>query len=168
LRVASEPLWLSVGRAFVGVTEIPGAMSNPAILRWAVDINAPAFTNDDTAWCAVWANRLFQACQLPMSGTGFDLVRARSFLDWGQPLSAPALGCVLVFKRPEGHHVGLYVGERADAYLVLGGNQSNAVGYTWIAKDRLVGCRWPTAVALPQPNAVLVADAGGQLSTNEA
>lgn len=164
----SEPIWLSVARAFVGIAETPGPASNPAILRWAADIHAPAYGSDDTPWCAVWMNRLLLACQLPMAGTGYDLLRAKSFATWGQKLAAPALGCVLVFKRPEGYHVGLYVGERADAYRVLGGNQSNAVTYTWIDKTRLVACRWPAGVPLPAPAPVTVATDGQPVSRNEA
>lgn len=168
MRMTNEPLWLSVARAFVGVTEIPGAASNPAILRWGKDIHAPAFTNDDTAWCAVWMNRLCMACQLPMAGTGYDLLRAKSFMTWGQGMALPALGCVLVFQRPEGSHVGLYVGERADAYYVLGGNQLNAVSYSWIKKARLKATRWPVGHTLPAPQPVLLANNGELVSRNEA
>lgn len=164
----TEPFWLSVARSFVGIKEIPGAASNPLILQWARDIKAPAYTNDDTPWCAVFLNRLMLACQLPMSGSGYDLLRAKSFLSWGQPMAAPTLGAVLVFKRPEGYHVGFYVGERADVYHVLGGNQSNAVSLSWIAKDRMVGCRWPAGQLPPAPMPVLVAADGAVLSVNEA
>ncbi|HYE86361.1 MAG TPA: TIGR02594 family protein [Vicinamibacterales bacterium] len=157
-----------MARSFIGIKEIPGAASQPVILQWAKDLKAPDYTNDDTPWCALFLNRVCLACQLPLSGSGYELLRAKSFLTWGQPLSAPALGAVLVFKRPEGFHVGLYVGERADAYCVLGGNQGNSVGLTWIAKDRLEGCRWPADMPLPAPAPVLVADAGVPLSTNEA
>lgn len=35
---------------------------------------------------------------------------AKSWLTWGAPLSAPVLGCVVVFDRPGGNHVGLLSG----------------------------------------------------------
>jgi uncharacterized protein (TIGR02594 family) len=165
----NEPSWLSVARAFVGILEIPGPQSNPVILQWGRELKAPDFTNDDTAWCAVFMNRLCMACQLPVSGTGFDLLRAKSFLSWGQHMPAPAMGSFMVFERPQGFHVALYAGERQDAYFVLGGNQGNAVSYTWIEKTRLVGCRWPAAVAMPlQQPPTLLADNGQPLSVNEA
>jgi len=140
-----EPLWLSVARAFVGVTEFPGPASNPVILRWARAIKAPTwYDGDDKAWCAVFMNRIFLACQLPMAGTGYGLLRAQSFETWGRPLTSPAPGAVLVFTRPSGHHVGLFWAERApDAYRVLGGNQDNAVGEARMARDRLTAIRWP-------------------------
>lgn len=163
-----EPMWLSVARAFIGITEIPGAASNPVILRWAADLHAPGFTNDDTAWCAVFLNRILMACQIPVAGSGYDLLRAKSFATWGQGVGASVVGAVLVFQRPEGGHVGLYVGERPDAYRVLGGNQGNAVGVTWIAKDRLVAARWPGGMAVPEASPVLLAASGEPISTNEA
>ena len=165
----TEPLWLSVARAFEGLTEIPGPASNPVILRWARAIGAPAFyTNDDIAWCAVFANRLALAMQWPLSGRDYELLRAKSFATWGQPLAAPALGAWAVFNRPEGFHVGLYLGERADAYRIFGGNTANAVGATWIAKGRLVTMRWPAGVALPTGGRVRLMNDGQPESIDEA
>ena len=162
---------MSVARAFEGLREIPGPLSNPVILHWAREIGAPEgyYTNDDLAWCALFMNRLALACQFPLSGSGYELLRARSFTSWGQALAEPALGAWLVFVRPEGGHVGLYLGERADAYRVLGGNTSNQVGAAWIAKSRLIAARWPIGVPWPtSPHAVLLADTGTAPSTNEA
>lgn len=162
-----EPLHLSVARAFIGVTEIPGASSSPLILRWARDLMVPSwYDNDDKAWCAVFSNRVLLACQLPVSGRGFDLLRAASFLTWGEPVGL-TLGAVLVFKRPEGHHVGFLTGERADAYRVLGGNQGNAVNETWIDKARLLAMRWPTGVALPTSMVPILLSSATPLSQNE-
>lgn len=79
------------------------------------------------------------------------------------------LGDILVFKRDGGGHVGFYVAEDKDYYHVLGGNQSDSVNITRIAKYRCVGirrCDWKTA----QPNAVkkYIVEASGKISTNEA
>ena len=165
-----EPLLLSVARLCEGLAEIPGPQSNPVIVRWAKDIGAPAYTDDSVAWCAVAQNRWVMTCGWPMSAArgSYDLLRAKSFETWGQKLEAPALGCVMVFKRPEGAHVGIYVGERIDAYRVLGGNTSNAVAEAWLAKDRLTAIRWPHGLALPLLRHVFLADNGQPVSTNEA
>jgi uncharacterized protein (TIGR02594 family) len=163
----TEPLLLRVAKLCLGLTEIPGPSSNPVILRWAQDIGAPAFTNDDTAWCAVAMNRWAQTCDYPLSGTSYELLRAKSFAAWGIPIH-PTLGAVLVFSRPEGFHVGLYLGEREGAYYVLGGNQSNSVNCAWIAKNRLYASRWPSQVSLPTHHPVHLAATGQPLSTNEA
>lgn len=167
--MTSSPIWLSVAKAFLGLQEIPGPHSNPLILHWAREIHAPAwYEDDDQAWCTVFLNRIFLACQLPLSGTGFALLRAKSFETWGRSLTFPTLGAVLTFSRPEGAHVGLYLGERSDAYRVLGGNQSNAVSEAWILKSRATAIRWPNGVvATPSVPLFLKAD-GSPLSSNEA
>ncbi len=164
----NEPLWLSVARAFEGVSEVAGPGSNPVILKWARDIHAPSwYDDDDKAWCAVWMNRMCLAMQWALSGKDFELIRAKSFETWGRPLITAVLGAVLVFQREGGGHVGFYLGERPDAYLVLGGNTSNKVSATWIAKDRLTAIRWPDDVPAFSWGPVLLTGTGA-LSTNEA
>lgn len=143
----TTPLWLSVARMAIGLREVAGAQSNPVVMQWAKDIGAPDwYDNDDKPWCAVFLNRVLMACQLPMAGKGFELLRAKSFESWGVPLVLPSFGCVLVFRRPEGAHVGLYLGEDQSRFCVLGGNQGNAVSVTWIDKARLTAMRWPTGL----------------------
>ena len=167
MAIPRDPIWLSVARAFIGLVETPGPASNPVILRWAADIGAPAYTDDGVAWCAVFVNRILLACGLPLSGRGYSLLRAGSFRDWGQDMPlGPAPGAVLVFSRPEGHHVGFYVGEDATRYRVLGGNQIDAVSETWINQLRLVAMRWPDGVERPFVGRVVLT-AAGATSTNE-
>ena len=166
---SSEPIWLSVGWMFVGIEEVPGIKNNPVIMQWSKDINSPSwYDNDDKAWCAVWMNRLMLACQLPMSGSGYELLRAKTFETWGQELKIPSLGAIMVFSRPEGNHVGIYLGERKDAYYILGANQSNSVRCSWLKKDRLTSTRWATDVPIPKVGRVWLDDLGGRLSENEA
>ena len=163
----TEPLLLRVARLCVGLAEVPGPASNPVIMRWAADLRAPAYGDDSVAWCAVAMNRWMLACNYPLSGTGYDLLRAKSFSTWGQPCE-PVQGAVLVFSRPAGYHVGLYLGERTDAFSVLGGNTGNAVGATWIARDRLRASRWPSGVSLQLIQRVFLRDDGQPVSGDEA
>lgn len=170
----AEPLWLSVARMVVGVREIPGPQSHPLILNWARDISAPGwYDNDDKPWCAIPVNRVLLACQMPMcrhadplKRDGFDLLRAATFETYGVSLSEPSLGCFLVFIRPGGNHVGWYLGEDATHYCVLGGNQGNAMGITWIVKERCSATRWPAGVPLPTTGRVALTRVG-VVSTNE-
>lgn len=163
----TEPIWLSVASMTMGLAEVPGPGSNPVIMRWAKELGAP-YANDDEAWCALWLNRVMMACQLPVAGKSYDLLRAKSFATHGSPLQRAALGAVLVFTRPTGGHVGLYLGETATEYRVRGGNTANAVGDAWLSKARLIAIRWPdvvTALALTGP---LQLTANGEpISTNE-
>lgn len=164
-----EPIWLSVARAFAGLAEISGPQSNPVIMRWAADLGiADIYTNDDMAWCAVGGSRLALACQLPLPGTRYALMRARSFETWGRPLSSPSLGAWLVFRREGGYHVGLYTGERSDAYRVFGFNQMNTVNEIWKRKSELTACRWPDGVPLPLTGPIVLTSDGAPVSTTEA
>ena len=98
---------------------------------------------------------------------------ARNWLTFGQKLTKPTLGAVLVFWRGSRNgsqgHVGFYAGESTDGkrLYVLGGNQSDAITVAPLGADRLLGIRWPMTVAVPakleRPKMV-----GGKLSLNEA
>jgi uncharacterized protein (TIGR02594 family) len=169
-----EPIWLSVAFMLEGIQEIPGPQSHPLIMKWVRDIGAPKwYDNDDKAWCAILPNRVLLACQLPMARhpdlakrDGYDLLRAATFEHYGQQLTDPTYGCILTFRRPGGDHVGFYLGESATAYYVYGGNQSNKIGRTWIAKDRCTSIRYPPGVTVPLNGRVHITQSG-QLSTNE-
>lgn len=169
----TDPLWLSVMRMSVGLKEVAGPANNPVIMQWVKDIAAPRwFDNDDKAWCAVGLNRNLMACQLPMARhadptkrDGYDLLRAKTFETYGIALTEPVFGCLLTFSRPEGDHVGIYLGENMAQYYVLGANQGNAVGYAWIAKARLTSIRWPEGV--PVVGGRVWLDLTGAVSTNE-
>ncbi len=81
---------------------------------------------------------------------------------------APCYGAIAVFKRPTGGHVGFLLGQNESAYLVLGGNQSDAVTRTWIERARAVDFRWPSLYPNPRIAMPRVARAGAALSRNEA
>jgi uncharacterized protein (TIGR02594 family) len=165
----TEPLLLRVARLCIGLVEAPGAGNSPVIMQWARDLGVGAiYPADSVPWCAVFLNRICMAAGYPLAGRSYDLLRAKSFEAWGEAIAAPALGAVLVFSRPEGAHVGLYLGETDDAYRVLGGNQANAVNEIWIAKSRLRAIRWPSGLALPTGGRVLLKSDGRPVSNNEA
>lgn len=161
--------WLAIARSYLGVKEIPGPASNPTILGWAKALGgwvASWYRNDDTPWCALFVWHCLQRAGLPI-GTGAELVRAKAFLTYGLPLEEPALGCLLVFDRAGGGHVGFYTGETAKAFRVLGGNQANSVNETWIAKSRCLAYRWPSQTLPEPPLRVWLSPTGAPLSENE-
>lgn len=162
------PKMLVSALAEYGTFETPGAANNPKILGWAREIGgdvAKVYTADSIPWCglfvALCAKRAGKA--LPASP-----LWARAWATWGEKSPKAALGDVLVFVRNGGGHVGIYVGEDAAAYHVLGGNQSDGVTIARIAKGRCIAARRSYTVAPPASvRAVQMADSG-PLSTNEA
>jgi len=97
-----------------------------------------------------------------------DPLRALSWANFGIKVDTPMLGDILTFKRDGGGHVGLYCGENASVYYVLGGNQGNTVSIVPIAKSRLFQARRPEYISMPKNVRKIHLEAGGKLSTNEA
>ena len=100
-----------------------------------------AGTPDTVPWCADFMNWIM----ITSGNKGTGLSNARSFLTWGKPIDAPALGCVCVFSRgsdkAEGH-VALYLDSHDGLIYCLGGNQGNRVGINAYDKKNLLGYRW--------------------------
>lgn len=150
--------------------ETVGTASNPVIMGWAEELGTQKigykYTGDDVPWCGLFAAIVVQRADKPVP---FGPLRALNWKDFGVPTREAGLGDVLVFQRPGGGHVGFYVGEDDTSYCVLGGNQGDAVSFSWIAKDRCVAVRRPEY--RQQPAAVQpyrLSRAGSPLSTNEA
>lgn len=139
-----EPRWLELARADIGVRETPGKETTPTIRRWLIELNA-WWRDDETPWCGV-------ALAYWMKAAGQEIpkhyYRARAWLDWGTTLCKPIVGCVVIFERGAGGHVGLVVGRSpTDRLLVLGGNQSDSVSIAAFSRARVLGYRWPTFFA---------------------
>ena len=144
-----------------GVQEAPGNADNPVIMGWAKALNVPWYDHDSIPWCGLdMAYVLFKAGYAPPR----EFLAAISFSQFGVKCE-PGLGAIMVFKRPGGAHVGLYVGENATAYYILGGNQGDKHCITAIVKERLFASRRPTQQ--PQGRRVYM-DGSEPLSTNES
>lgn len=157
-----------------GTKEIVGPKSNPAILMMAREIGVEKiYKNDDTSWCALLQNYICKISGKKMVDPGkdpYNMLRARVFENWGNPVAKgdERLGDILVFNRPGGAHVGMYIAESEVTYYVLGGNQSNAVTISEIAKGRMIACRRYYAIGPPASAKKFFLDSSGKLSTNEA
>jgi uncharacterized protein (TIGR02594 family) len=128
------------------------------------------YTSDDIPWCGLFIAHC-TGSQLPQEPLPTTPLLARSWRKFGNE-TTPVFGAVMVFWRgsPQGSqgHVAFYWAEDDAAYHVLGGNQSDAVTVTRIAKNRLLGARWPRTAMAPTVG-TRKADAGGKvLSQNEA
>lgn len=159
--------WLKTAYGYMGTKEIAGPQSNSVIIGWAKKLGgwiASYYKNDDIPWCGLFVANCFAEHGME---TANQALSALAWADWGQK-SPVAEGAVLVFKRTGGGHVGFYVGEDSAAYHVLGGNQSDSVSITRIAKDRLVAVRWPKEVHPPAIEQRVVKASNSFLSRNEA
>ena len=140
IRHAGEAPWLTAARRHMGLAEIPGKDTAPVIAGWLLKLKA-WWADDETPWCGVFvAACLNEACiSLPK-----HWYRAKGYLDWGWELKEPRLGCVVVYDRKGGGHVGFVVGKDSGGRLMtLGGNQGNRVSIAPFDSARVLGYRWP-------------------------
>lgn len=160
--------WMDAATSLMGLKEGAGAKDNPAILNWADDLDLH-YPHDDIPWCGLFVAHCVGSTLadevLPANPLG-----ARNWLQAGVSVK-PQHGAILVFWREKRTgfkgHVGFYQAERGDAFKVRGGNQSDSVSDAWVAKDRLLGARWPKSVPFLETRAIVTAG-DGKLSTNEA
>ena len=165
LATEHAPRMLVEGIKTLGTVETPGARSNPIILGWAREVGLDrAYSADSTPWCGLWMALVAKRAGKPLPRRP---LWALDWALWGQDGGQPELGDVLVFVRPGGGHVGLYLGEDAIAYHVLGGNQGDAVSIRRLAKERLHACRQLYAVAKPANVRPIILESNGALSADE-
>lgn len=141
-----DPKWLIEARKHIGTTEIKGSVHNAKIIGWWKAIKRGGIKDDETPWCAAFVGGCLEVSGI--RSTRFE--SAKSYLDWGFRLNMPCLGCIVVFSRQGGGHVGFVVGKDTQGQLlVLGGNQSDAVNIRAFSTDRVTDYRWPHAEPLP-------------------
>jgi uncharacterized protein (TIGR02594 family) len=162
--------WAEAAYSLIGTQEQPGRGSNEAILGWAEDLEMTHYNDDDIPWCGLFVAHCIGS-QMPEEILPTNPLGARKWQHFGHEVT-PRLGAIMVFWRgsPEGWkgHVGFYWAEDNDAYHILGGNQSNAVNVTRIAKNRLISARWPDTAVDDDPQIRLASANGRLLSVNEA
>lgn len=143
-RPASDPAWLRVARAELGVREIAGAADNPRIVEYHQATTLRA-SDDETPWCAAFVNWCLAQCGVARTRSAM----ARSFIDFGQHVH-PRLGAIIVLKRgaPPSGHVGFYVGGDDKNLRLLGGNQGNRVSIAEFPWSQMLDSRWPAGVAV--------------------
>lgn len=167
-----------------GTLEAAGPANNSTILAWADEI-APGlgtsyavwaagwYSQDSVAWCGLFMAVVAQRANpdnRPERRPPEKFLSAAEWAKWGTGVNMAnaSLGDVLVFKRDGGGHVGLYVGDDAEAFHVLGGNQSDKVCITRIAKARCAAVRRPLYLAKPANVRPIRMGVAGPLSKNEA
>lgn len=123
--------YMKIAMAELGQQEYAGASDNPRIIEYHNATSLKA-TDDETPWCAAFANWVLNEAGLPST----DSAAALSFKKWGMEVKKPTYGDIVLFDRGHGRgHVGFFVGEKDGRVGVLGGNQNNSVNVSWYAKD---------------------------------
>lgn len=137
----SDLPWLAIAFAETGTHEFPGDADNPRIVEYlhSTNLGAPSWNEDETKWCSAFVNWCIERAGYE----GTDSAWAKSWLNWGKEIKKPVVGCVAVFTREDGGHVGFYMGNTKTAIRVLGGNQSDEVKESAYPKSQLLGYRLP-------------------------
>ncbi len=140
--------WMAIAEREKGVREIPGSGNEPRVLKYlqsTTNLSRSAASRDETPWCSAFVNWCLEQA-------GYERTKhaaATSWRDWGQAVDTPRRGCIVVFKREGGGHVGFYIGETETHIKVLGGNQQNVetkifeVSEKYYPKSELLGYRIP-------------------------
>lgn len=161
------PWFLEAQRA-IGVKEDTGPGSNPLIIGWGKRLKI-AYGNDEIPWCGLFVAHCIGS-QLPTEVLPANPLGARNWGRAGIACAVPQPGAIMVFWRKSMAsglgHVAFYVGEDANSYHVLGGNQGDAVSVTRMARDRFVAARWPTTAQRPAGGPRRLTPTGA-LSVNE-
>lgn len=175
LEIGPLPKVIESAIGLLGVQEIKGPKNNPVIMGMAKSIGVQdIYTSDDLlSWCALFVNYVLWLNGKPMidpKGDKWNLLRARYLSSWGRPVTLDnmKLGDLVVFAREGGGHVAFYIAETKHSVFVIGGNQSNAVTITEIAKSRIIGVRNYYATTPPASVKKYFVDSSGKLSNNEA
>jgi uncharacterized protein (TIGR02594 family) len=148
LRVAStnskndELPWITEGKKVFGFHEV---RNNAELRKWLRSDGKTLGDPKVLPWCGDFTETAIKNAlpTEPFTGRmGENPYWARNWLEFGR--SCPAIyGCIGVFSRGTGGHVGFLVGEDSTDYYVFGGNQSDSVNIVRIDKKRLLGTRWP-------------------------
>lgn len=157
--------WMIEAERHIGLREIKGSKHNSTIVWWLNSLKAWWF-DDEQPWCGVYVAHCLKSTGYVVPKTWY---RALAWLDWGQRIDNPVVGCVVVFSRKGGGHVGFVVGKNRNGNLmVLGGNQGDAVAISAFDKSRVVGYRWPSDAMIPINVDLPFITSNGKLSENEA
>ena len=153
--------WVEAGLKDVGIHEVRDEEHVHQMWRDAKLSGLTKFPASEVPWCSAAICSWFERVGIRSARTD----GAKNWLNWGVKLEKPAQGCVVVFTRKGGGHVGLVMGEDEKGnLLVLGGNHQNMVSIKSFSKARVVGYRYPKGYiedyVLPVGNAT-------ELSNNE-
>jgi len=160
-----KPKWIEIAEKYIGRAEIPGERTADFITKALVFMGA-WWRDDETPWCGVGAGACLKHAGVTPPKAYY---RAKAYLDWGVKLDRAIYGCIVVFTRQGGGHVGFVVGkDDKNRLMVLGGNQGNKVSIAPFDQTRVAGYRWPEGVPLVTSTQLPLISSSIQSSSNEA
>lgn len=156
------PPWIAEARRYLGLHERRDA----ARLDKALRLDA-----SEIPWCGAFVGMVV-AATLPREVLPMNPLGARNWLKFGSEVKGPQIGAVAVFwrglKAGWSGHVGFVVGHDKTHLHILGGNQSDSVSVARIAKDRLLGYRWPKTAPDVPTGKLALSSISTSVTTNEA
>lgn len=157
-----KPGWIVEAEKYLGMKEQTGRNDHPLLVK--------AWNSFGLGWligqpyCGLFVGHCLRA-----SGQFVPklLYRAKTFATYGERVDAPYYGCIVVFERDGGGHVGFVVGvDKKNRLMVLGANQSNSVSIAPFERNRVLAYRIPFGY---RPTLSLrVIDTNASSSKNEA
>lgn len=165
--ITDQPM-LREALKLLGVTEKAGEVDNPEIVAWAKEIGgqvAAIYNHDSMPWCGLFMGVVAKRAQVPFPAL---CIRALEWRDFGTIVTEPALGDVLVYVRPGGGHVGIYVGEDDGAFHTLGGNQGDQVKIERVSREMLRAARRALYISTPASVRKILRGRSGDLLSAKA
>lgn len=154
--------WLEYAREEIGVHEVTNEDRVHRYWKTAKLSGLAKYPATQIPWCSGYLCAMMEKAGIRSARTD----GAKNWLNWGEKLEDACDGCIVVFTRSGGGHVGIVVGEDEKGnLLVLGGNQGNAVNVKSFSRSRVTGYRYPTGY---QPSYKLTEGDGTKLSDNES
>jgi uncharacterized protein (TIGR02594 family) len=139
------PRYLEIAEDEIGTKELKGDKHHPRILEYHATTTLGNWgrSKDETHWCSSFINW----CVIKGGLEGTNSALARSWMDWGIGVDVPMWGDIMVIKRRRrgsdaitgsrgGYHVGIFVRASRGRIRLLGGNQRDAVRYSWYSRRR--------------------------------
>jgi uncharacterized protein (TIGR02594 family) len=144
-----KPKWLEIAEKEIGQAEKRGC-ENSRIVEYHATTSLKA-KDDETPWCSSFVNWSVLQAGFPET----DSAAAKSWLNWGQPLTVPRVGCICIIRQKQkgndkatgsasGYHVAFWLKEEKGRVFLLGGNQGDQVKVSsfGLASYEICGYRW--------------------------
>lgn len=148
-----KPRWLEIAEAEIGTHEVKGGECK-RILEYHSSTTLRA-KEDEIPWCSSFVNW----CMTQAGIKGTDSAAAISWTGWGEILTEPRVGAVVVIRQKfkgsdgatgsaSGNHVAFFQKIENGRIYLLGGNQGDSVKVSsfGLSSYKIVAYRWPEGV----------------------